>query len=165
MVIEIIAGVIGALITAFVIAELKARVPSATKRLVTKAVAHLPRKLRDRYHEEWLADLNAQPTPASRWLFALGLNFAARRILYAERRRVATARAVGRGVSLDVSVAWFSGWQRVRDILRLSIYMSRQFGPTRPRTWYFIGYLLIISGTIGGMLYGSIYDALVGLIR
>jgi len=58
--------------------------------LIKRAVKRLPPDLRARFEEEWAADLNDQPSPLSKLLFAAGLLVAARRIRFAERRRVAS---------------------------------------------------------------------------
>lgn len=81
----ILAGVLTNMITT----DVEERAHGWAQRLVNRAVRCLPAELRQRYNEEWSADLVEQPSPLSQLLFSTGLIVAARRINFSERRRTA----------------------------------------------------------------------------
>lgn len=74
-------------------AEALAFAPHVAAKCIRVAVGRLPRRYRDRFNEEWSADMLAQPSNLSKLIFSLGLLFAAQRIYYTERNRIMTARA------------------------------------------------------------------------
>lgn len=89
---SILGSVALSLCATFIGTEILGRAPVVAAWLLQKAIVRLPRKHRERYHEEWTADLQAQPTALSKLVFAFGLAIAARRILGLERRRIRTTR-------------------------------------------------------------------------
>jgi len=68
-------------ITAKIVAdEAKAWLPSLSQRLLKFAVSRLPEELRERYTEEWTADLLSYPGEISRCFRTLGMCWAGLRI-------------------------------------------------------------------------------------
>jgi hypothetical protein len=70
-------GVIGTVITGILVAvlaeDLGAWLRWLTDRLLRRAVGRLPEAVRDRYHEEWAADLEDTPGALAKLVVALGL--------------------------------------------------------------------------------------------
>ena len=63
----------GALLGRLLAEEVKAWIPSLNEHLLKLAISRLPIDLRERYHEEWAADLGSYPGALAKTLRALGI--------------------------------------------------------------------------------------------
>ena len=70
---DVIETILVALIVAVFAREFEAWLPWATEQTLRLAVRCLPPELRDRYDEEWRADVEAVPGTLSKLCWALGL--------------------------------------------------------------------------------------------
>jgi hypothetical protein len=91
----------GTLLAGLIAVEATGWCPRVTKYLLNCAVRRLPRRLRARYEEEWASHEAELPTMVSKLLFAVGVRFAAGRILKNERRRTRFARRRTQGSQLS----------------------------------------------------------------
>lgn len=179
MVVEIVVAIIGTLLATLIGNELCARAPAAADKLLERAIAKLPRRYRERFREEWAADLLAQPTLASRLTFAFGFNIAARKILFVERHRVAIARAESRrrfatanGSEAPIGSSG-AGWllfasgslerfremmERLRAILKIMWFMPRDHPELfmhTVRQGFDVGLSTAAVGIVGYILWGA----------
>jgi hypothetical protein len=105
-----VAWVVLAVFTALVGAEVIAWCPPLQRLILRRTAAGLPQAHRDRYLEEWQAELEALPNgPVTRLWFAMSL-FLQRGKLVRELAALTPARSPGASISMEAAGVAGDGW-------------------------------------------------------
>jgi hypothetical protein len=110
--------------------------PMVCKKLIQAAALRLPERIRDRYLQEWEADLSDQPGALAKIKWALGCLLCAHRMRRAEliehRRHLLFVVVLEDGNRLELDYATATMFLRFMDIFAWAGWMPRTFRASRP---------------------------------